>query len=218
MNTSNTKAGLLYPAAAIPPGIARQRGASLFIALVALAIMMLAGLALVRSVDTSNLIAGNLTFKEAAVSASDTGIETAVAYLNATVGPAPDANLPAGCSAGTCKYYARVQNEDTQGIPSGINWSHANLAGTTVNGYTVQYIVERLCSQAGTITLGTSPTYNTAAPVCYTTPVDTKTSKKGGAGPSVSPTGVEIMYRLTVRVAGPRNTVTMLQTILGRTS
>ena len=99
----------------------RQRGASLFIALVTLAILSLAGIALVRSVDTSNLIAGNFTFKEATVHAGDIGIETALNYINTTVAPGPDNNLPAGCADGECRYYARAHAEDAAGIPTGIN-------------------------------------------------------------------------------------------------
>lgn len=204
---------------------AKQRGASLFIALVTLAILTLAGLALVRSVNTGNLIAGNFAFKGASVNVADVGIEAALTYLNGTVALAPDSNLPAGCGAGECRYYARAQAEDANGIPTGgsvagINWNHANLAATSVSGYGVRYVIDRLCNPDGAVgvTLGTSPTVATAAPVCYTTPIDPKSSKKGGIGPGVSPTGVEVFYRVTVRVSGPRDTVTMLQTILGRTN
>jgi Tfp pilus assembly protein PilX len=44
----------------------RQRGAILFIALIVLVAMSLAGIALMRSVDTNVLIAGNLAFRQSA--------------------------------------------------------------------------------------------------------------------------------------------------------
>src|SRR6185295_17298658 len=54
-----------------------QRGVVLFIALIVLVAMTLAGIAMMRSVDTNNLIAGNLAFKNAASSAGDAAIEVA---------------------------------------------------------------------------------------------------------------------------------------------
>lgn len=209
-------AGPLYAASAW----GRQRGASLFIALVTLVILSIAGVALVRSVDTGNLIAGNFAFKNATVHAADVGIEAALTYLNDTVALTPDGNLPDGCTAGACRYYARAQAEGAEGIPIGIDWNHANLASTSVGGYSVRYVIDRLCNPSAgvSVALGTNPVADAAAPLCYTTPMDPKSSKKGGIGPGVSSTAVEVFYRVTVRVTGPRDTVTMLQTILGRTN
>jgi Tfp pilus assembly protein PilX len=45
----------------------RIRGAVLFIALIVLVAMTLAGIAIMRSVDTATLIAGNLAFKQGTV-------------------------------------------------------------------------------------------------------------------------------------------------------
>src|SRR6185436_14173310 len=54
-----------------------QRGVVLFIALIVLVAMTLAGIGMMRSVDTNNLIAGNLAFMNAALSAGDAAIEVA---------------------------------------------------------------------------------------------------------------------------------------------
>jgi len=56
----------------------RQRGVVLFFALIALVVMSLAAVALIRSVDTNTLIAGNLAFKQAATSSGDSGLEMAI--------------------------------------------------------------------------------------------------------------------------------------------
>ncbi|HEX2310450.1 MAG TPA: hypothetical protein VHH91_07010, partial [Vicinamibacterales bacterium] len=61
----------------------RQRGAVLLIALIVLVAMSLAGVALVRGVDMTNLIAGNLAFKQGATLGGDWGAEQARAWLNA---------------------------------------------------------------------------------------------------------------------------------------
>ena len=62
---------------------ARQGGVVLMMALIVLVAMTLAGIALVRSVNTSNIIAGNLAFQQAATHAGDTGTEAAVGWLEA---------------------------------------------------------------------------------------------------------------------------------------
>ena len=59
----------------------RMRGAGLIIALVVLTAMSLAALALVRTVGTGLLVAGNLAFRQAAVLAADAGGEAAIAWL-----------------------------------------------------------------------------------------------------------------------------------------
>jgi Tfp pilus assembly protein PilX len=51
-----------------------QQGVVLFIALIVLVAMSLAGIALMRSVDTNVLIAGNLAFRQGATMAGDWGI------------------------------------------------------------------------------------------------------------------------------------------------
>jgi Tfp pilus assembly protein PilX len=199
-----------------------QRGASLFVAIVALVIMTIAGFALMRSVDTGNIIAGNMAFRESTVNAADSGIEAAAAYLNGTIAAAPDANLPAGCTVGalpstlgTCRYSARILPEDERGVPL-IDWSSANIPVTSLNGNDVQYVVERLCNPdtAVTVELGKAAKNYVANSLCGISPVVEGSSK---SGPKLLPSHVvEVMYRITVRVQGPRNTIATVQSIQGR--
>jgi type IV pilus assembly protein PilX len=48
-----------------------ERGVVLLVALIILVALTLAGVALIRSVDTANIIAGNLSFRESAVHAGE---------------------------------------------------------------------------------------------------------------------------------------------------
>lgn len=59
----------------------KQKGVVLFIALIVLIAMSLAGVALWRSIGTGVLIAGNVAMQRGAVSSSDGGIEAARAWL-----------------------------------------------------------------------------------------------------------------------------------------
>jgi len=63
----------------------RQRGVTLFIALIVLVAMTMAAVAMMRSVDTSTVVAGNIGFRQSAVNAADQGVQTAFAWLGATV-------------------------------------------------------------------------------------------------------------------------------------
>jgi len=51
-----------------------QQGIVLPITLIVLVAMTLAGIALLRSIDTSSIIAGNLAFKQSATASGDAGI------------------------------------------------------------------------------------------------------------------------------------------------
>jgi type IV pilus assembly protein PilX len=226
MNTTSTSVAVPQPSTG-RHRFGRQRGAALFIALIALIALTLAGLALVRSVDTSNLIAGNFAFRQAALHANDVGVENAVTYLLAlrngcaTNREAMNQNLPANCTAGACRYYASMRDE-ARGMPSGseigtsprvaIDWNATNLAATQVgNGFSVQYVIDRMCQ---TNNPGDEVLVN-----CFTGPrpqgnsnsADNPTSSKYAACDDQ----IETFYRVTVRVTGPRNTLSMVQTIIG---
>lgn len=71
----------------------RQRGVVLLIALIVLIAMTLAGLALWRSVDATNVIAGNLAFKESTLMSADRGLQAALVWLDGNRNALGDNNL-----------------------------------------------------------------------------------------------------------------------------
>ena len=192
------------PVAPIAPR-QRQRGVSLVIALIALVAMTLAGLALMRSVDTANLISGNFAFRQASLSATDVGSETALTTLNTVVGTSLDANYPAGCAVGACNYYPTQQAINAAGVPTVINWSTVPLT-VVDSSYAVQYVIDRLC-------VGPAPVTDIATK-CMRTSENSVGSKKAGAVSFTSAN--QVYYRATTRVAGPRNTVSIVQTLYVR--
>lgn len=62
-------------------GTRRERGNALIFSLIALVGMIAAGAALTRSVDTGNLVAGNMAFRLASLQTGDLGVEKAVGHL-----------------------------------------------------------------------------------------------------------------------------------------
>jgi Tfp pilus assembly protein PilX len=116
-----------------------QRGVVLFIALIVLVAMTLAGLAMMRSVDTNNLIAGNLAFKNAAASAGDAAVEAARTWVMS--------KTPGQLEADQAGYFANWQpsfNAKT------FDWlGNSTLVGTDDYGNTIYYVAHRMCNESG---------------------------------------------------------------------
>ncbi len=183
-----------------------QRGAVLFIAIIVVVVMTLAGIALVRSIDTSNLIAGNLAFRESATNSGDTGVEAAIGWLQAnSAGTTLHADNP------TNGYAANGVNA-SQSPAAGQSWdaywtatlaARARTLSTNGAGNTVSYVIDRMCSFAGSPTGGAT---------CAASPqVNPATNNAEVAGQPQFNAPSLVYYRITARIAGPRNTVSYVQ-------
>lgn len=187
----------------------RQQGVVLFIALIVLVAMTLAGIALMRSVDTGTVIASNLAFKQNTTSIADLGVESARGWL---LGQGATALYNDNTSSGNA-YHANMQSSlDLLGNDPGktdYNWSNAASVGTAPSGYTVRYVIHRLCDSSG----------NPVSVNCIksaTTGSSTASGTKGAAayGQFAISVPTNAYYRITVRVTGPRNTLSYVQTVV----
>jgi len=190
---------------------ARQHGIVLFFALIVMVAMALAGIALIRSVSTGNRVAGNLAFQQAAMQSADVGIEAAIKWLQANNSAtlyADSANLADG-------YFASKQS--TTDPTAGASWESywtANIVGTgrfhqmapDAAGNTVSYEIHRLCHDVGPPNSGIG---------CSVAPAVVG-SEGNSMGSGVLPVKMpsQQYYRITARVAGPRNTVSFVQVIV----
>ncbi len=199
------------------PARGRQEGVVLMIALIVLVAMTLAGLGMIRSIDTGTLVAGNIGFRQSAVATGDSGIEAARTWMIANR-TSLDSDQP---SAG---YYASRQDglditgNVGHGTLPGVDWGgsspsqpvKAHDAGTSVDstGAHVYYLIQRLCSISGSI--------NAPAQSCTT-------STQSGIGssqdaPDYSSYALklknQVYYRVTSRVEGPKNTVSYVQAVI----
>lgn len=172
----------------------RQQGSSLVIVVVVMLVLMLGALAAIRSNETAAVTAGNLAFREATKQASDIGVSAAFAFISGLA--APDTAL-------ANKYFNTRQAEDSYGMPSVVDWTR--VASTTVQNYTVQYVVERLCSVA-TVTDPVNQCVTESQPA-------TGSNKLGGEVYAASST---IAYRVTVRTRGPKNAESYTQALISR--
>ncbi|MEW5890654.1 MAG: hypothetical protein AB1768_16820 [Pseudomonadota bacterium] len=198
----------------------RQSGVVLLIALIALVAITLAGIALMRSVDTGLVIAGNLAFKQTATQVGDAGTEAAIAWLAQNSANLANDNAAAG-------YYASwregcdVTGGRTSTVDDDVVWQ-AGAGGAAAcgmvavpvpsarlpDGYAANYVINRMCNAEG------AP--NQPGVYCsafQSTSSGGSGSTKGGASYGQMPLSgtTQQYYRITTRVEGPRNTVSFVQ-------
>lgn len=197
----------------VPPKLsvgtpAKQQGVVLFIALIALVALTLAAIALTRSVDTGNLIAGNIAFQQSATNSGDNGIESAIAWLTSH-------------NSGQTLFnndFANGYVANRQDPGSGKSWADffrdtlvANNQVKTIaadaSGNTVSYVIHRMCATSG------DP--NAVATGCATNLSQSNVQGNSrGAGSAQFLGTTQVYYRITAEITGPRNTKSLVQAIV----
>ncbi|WP_231879019.1 hypothetical protein [Collimonas arenae] len=171
----------------------------------ALIILMISGIALVRSFDSSLVLAGNMAFKRDLVNQGERGMAAAIASIKSGTLVSETTRQSDLLSS---NYLSSLQTTDAHGIPTILlndsTWKTAGL-GTSdditdaTSQVTIRYVIDRLC-----LASGAASTAN-----C----IVGSYGDKGGTANTKRATGITPpVYRISVRVTGPRNTQTYLQT------
>ena len=184
-----------------------QRGVILIIALIVLVAMTLAAIGMSRSIDTANVVAGNLAFKKATISSADLGIASAYAWLVAN-----SAGTTLQNSNSSTGYYSSSPATE----PNWYNiasWGNAVVlnGGVPDNaGNVVRYVIHRMCTEADTAYNGNN---GSVANQCALTFPSGGTSTGGSMAVGATQfQGIpQLYYRVTTRVDGPHNTVSVIQ-------
>lgn len=206
----------------------KQRGVVLFFALIAMVIMALASVALIRSVDTSTMIAGNLAFRQAATSSGDAGINAAIVWLNAAQtamdAAGNDVYQDAGCPA-ACTHTFNI-TDAAQGYYSNAD-ATINLTDSAVwdaidqsivpeitdsSGNRIRYVIQRMCNAGNQ-----RPSTGNCLYSSVVKDENEQGVKKYGEICNTSgctPEGKSPVIRITARVTGPRNTVSYVQSFV----
>lgn len=185
----------------------RQRGVTLFLAMIVLVAMLLSGVALFRTVDTGVLVAGNVAMQKGATRQGDQGTEDAVLWLTTALPSDLYDNQPGH------GYVANAINDQPAGTQTWADWwaiyanTHApvTLSLDSQTGNTVSYFVQRLCSAIG------AP--YTAAVTCVGPPESSSLGGSKGFAVKLQ-RATAVYYRITSRITGPRNTVSYVQTVI----
>ena len=208
----------------------RQQGVVLFIALIVIVAMALAGLALIRSVDTNVIVAGNIAFKQAATNSAEQGIEAARQWLIDHKSALSDDQVTPSAVPPSA-YYSNWQNTidltGTDPTKADFNWdsNSAQLTAADAAGNRIRYVIHRLCEDSNTTASST---------ICTTVPSTTggggraageysgrrgyelagAARSSGGTGGTFNLASSIVYYRVTVRVDGPRNTRSFVQALM----
>lgn len=178
------------------PAAAGERGMVLLAVLVVLVVTLLAGMGVLRAVQTGNAMAGNFSFHQAAMQASDRAITDALSEVaNRVAAGQGNTGLPN-------RYLNVIDGTvNAMGVPASVDWAQVRCVdekGALVSdcaaddgNYRIQYVVERRCSG--------NPDFSDIGDIrsrCEYEPSPT-------AG---SATTIALLYRVLVRVRGPRGT------------
>jgi Tfp pilus assembly protein PilX len=195
----------------------RQRGVVLFFTLIALLAMSLAAVALIRSVDTSTIIAGNLSFKQSATSSGDAGIEAAIAWLatvetaNSGLNVLTNTAHPFNNDNAAAGYYSSANPAISLTDGTGIQWDSTDsaLVGTDSSGNTIRYIIQRMCRNPNVAIQNADCLFSGAIQDNSGQNIPLPQEVCEGAGCPVA--GQTPQIRITARTTGPKNTVSYVQ-------
>jgi type II secretory pathway pseudopilin PulG len=182
----------------------RQEGVVLWVSLVVLVIMMAATVIIMRNTSVGQNVAGNLGFKQNADTVGEHGAEAALAWL---IDPA---QTPVVLEQDQPGYYATWNGgagANPTFDPLTFDWDGAGAIQSTANdgtGNSVFYVIHRMCALPGPVTaVGQECSF----------PDYAVGSSHDAPGPTaILPT--KPLFRLSMRVVGPRGTESHLQTMI----
>lgn len=206
----------------------RQRGVVLLFALIALLILMIGAVALVRSFNTSLFMAGNIGFKRDLQNRNDFVTTQVLASLAA--GGALSDRTFRGASQPGLNYSAKLLSVDKQGIPDVLTRNDrvdqapgnftptgADITPNNDNTVRIAYVIDRLCASAGDEkVLGPSQcaTLKSVAQGAGLQQERNSDTSSALATNTISSAPIFVLYRVSARITGPRNTVSFFQSTI----
>ena len=203
--------------------IRSQNGLVMVIAMIALVILSLAAVALIRTVDSAALIAGNLTFKQAATNSGEAALVKANQWLATAAAVDPPIGLDTNNQA--VGYYSTVTGlttslTDDATWASGVSQAASVKCGSVISdkdcsGNTIRYVIERMCTKNGATSGSLAPVGQECLVGPATESGDSHNVVDGNIGMGPATAGnASPMFRITARSVGPKNTVSYIQTFV----
>lgn len=202
-----------------------QRGVVLLLTLIVLVVLTLGAISLMRSVDTTNAISGNLAFRQSSVFSGAKATEQAIDWLEGAAQKDNDSwadgysatyqqpNAGETWDGWWQRYVIGCSSScDSGGAPTSNGKGYFTVTDPTTNkkvdaaGNTVSYHIDRMCTQVG---VDPDPNHCAEASIY----VDSNNNSVT-AGTRTLRSLRQYFYRITTRVAGPRGTVSYTQTMV----
>lgn len=189
---------------ALTSTVRHQQGVVLFIALIVLVAMTLAGIGLMRSVDTAVVATGNLAFRQSTLQGADRGIAAAASWLEANKGGPTLQNSNSGSAYFSSRFAADPDWSDSA------SWAGSVTLAVDASGNVVRYVINRMCTEANTPYNGSNAGVPNQCGLFFP-PTAAATGGSLAVGAPNFQGIPQLYYRVTVRVEGPRNTVSIVQ-------
>lgn len=204
----------------------KQQGLVLFISLVVLLLMSIAAIGLMKTVDSGTSVAGNMAFRQSAVVAGDRGNEAALQWLQTyhdALAKDPTKDSVLFKDSLDDGYYATVPtakiSSDRDWFTNKDIWNKAKVTkapGATKDAdgqsNTVSYLIVRHCNVTGRPNMSACLVSNNEKPgKCgegYSCNHDQQNQFSSGFR--------SVYYSIYVKVEGPRNTRTILHTMVAQ--
>lgn len=219
--------------------LSKQKGFVLFMTLMIMVIMSIAGLALLRAVDNSTLVAGNIGYKQAAIISADSAVKSATDWmsLGTTILTADSGTngyysasygvITGASAANQISYDWTGQNTPTVAADD-VDWAGgtssiptkaiqvtfpAGIASTSDptmdrSGNRAYYVIHRLCDTPAV--LSSAPTVSCATSNSQVAAIGS-TAGAASYGQKALTSVSQVYYRVTIKVVGPKNTVSYAQ-------
>ena len=191
----------------------RQTGVVLFVSLIMLVALTLAGLAVMRGVSSGVQITRNVVFKQGATASADAGVEAARKWLIDNKS-GTTLNSDSGANGYFSSYVTPPGTVDSFNAVT-YDWSGSNKSvalAADAAGNVVRYVIHRLCQ-----------TPNTAVDASGQQCVAKSGTSGGGSGQSKGDLlaggqnlegKITPYYRVTARAEGPMSTVAYVQAVI----
>jgi type IV pilus assembly protein PilX len=198
-----------------------QRGVVMLFGLLALVIMMIGAVAMMRSMNTQLFNAGNLGFKRDITNQGELATAMVLQAMGGVGALSTETKRRSHLTANN--YSATILKNNAQGLPEALI-SDTEFAKVALNtndiandsqGIKVRYVVDRLCANTGVADPSHCTMSDAGKPVGGSVTEagnngNAEDRSEGGEG-AVAP---QVVYRLSIRVEGPRRTQAFFQTTL----
>jgi type IV pilus assembly protein PilX len=180
----------------------QQQGVVLIGALFALVLLMLAATAMLRSSDISAMLAGNLSFQRDLTNQAERGFAAARQLMGSGALAAESARES---NLATSNYFAARLTTNASGIPKVLTSEKAyedakfSVADISENGVTVRFVIDRQCLAEGAFSAANCETFAGSSDASGSSWLRKPGSER------------RPLYRVSVRVTGPRNTQAFFQ-------
>jgi hypothetical protein len=170
------------------------------ITLIALVLLLVAAAAMLRAVDTSGILAGNLAFRRDLANRSESAIVTARAALTSGTLGTDTARTANSAEA----HYSATRLPSSSGVPTLLAndsaYTAAGYGSATADKVTLRWVIDRQCA-SGTVAFSTA-----------TCEYVSSSGDAAGSNWLHKPNGgTRPVYRISVRVTGPRDTEAYFQ-------